>query len=176
MNPYGEGWHLDRAKFDQFICDWWGEWTLNGVRELYEGITFQSAEKSNDGRWVVTVQKAGSKGGHCDWLVDASGRRACIARKHARTADGIPSLLPDNHHVVAFHTDANAPAAKQARRHDGFLELLHEQTTHLREIIEWHQYVIADRVAFPQYTAALGRDWNGFSTQRQNGLQLEIAH
>lgn len=90
MNPYGEGWHLDRAKCDQFMRDWWKRFTLNGVRELYEGTTFQSAEKESDGRWVVTIRQAGLDGNHedtimCDWLVDASGRKSCIARKVRNT-------------------------------------------------------------------------------------------
>lgn len=78
------------------------------------------------------------------------------------------SLLPDHHRVVAFHTDANTPTAKQARRHDGFLALLHEQTTHLREIIERHKYAIVDRKVFPQCTAAHGaRLERFFDTERQ---------
>ncbi|RUP52285.1 hypothetical protein BC936DRAFT_148907 [Jimgerdemannia flammicorona] len=87
MNPYGEGWHLDRARFDQFMRDWWGKSTMSGVRELWEKTTFQSAEKDADGRWIVTVRRTESDGDHevvtvgCDWLIDASGRRACMARK-----------------------------------------------------------------------------------------------
>ncbi|RUS35452.1 hypothetical protein BC938DRAFT_483394 [Jimgerdemannia flammicorona] len=112
MNPYGEGWHLDRARFDQFMRDWWGKSTMSGVRELWEKTTFQSAEKDADGRWIVTVRRTESDGDHevvtvgCDWLIDASGRRACMARKEGQDPAKHDQLLA---FYAVFESSPNHP-------------------------------------------------------------------
>ena len=79
FSPYGPGWHLDRGRFD--------------------GRLRRAAEEAGADLWraAVRVRRAGGGGAvdaggppaRCDWVIDASGRRAAVARRQgtARSAD-----------------------------------------------------------------------------------------
>jgi flavin-dependent dehydrogenase len=82
MNPFGQGWHLDRAAFDE------------SLRERLRLVTAESDEpagilkgkfvtvQKDDGLWVVTtVANRVNQDYRSRWLVDASGRKASVAQK-----------------------------------------------------------------------------------------------
>jgi len=88
MNPFGMGWHLDRAAFDEMMRDAVREITesqpTDALRCTVEKGKFVSANKGEDG-WRVHAETAGCdniiKHYHSKWLVDATGRKASVAHK-----------------------------------------------------------------------------------------------
>jgi len=84
MNPFGSGWHLDRAAFDEslrervrFVCD-------DGVIDRNKVVKGKFAGVRKDERgWIVTAEESELKVKEyrSKWLVDASGRKASVARK-----------------------------------------------------------------------------------------------
>ena len=83
FNPYGCGWHLDRARFDHMLSG----------RAHQAGATIisvarpQACMRKARGRWRVRYKCAGGvREVECDYLVDATGRPAWVARQQgART-------------------------------------------------------------------------------------------
>ncbi|TBU30802.1 hypothetical protein BD311DRAFT_658188 [Dichomitus squalens] len=84
MNPYGAGWHLDRARFDDMLrqtCGsmlWRGK--IVGVRRADGG----GVEGSPVFGWDIDAKPAGTssmKTFRTRWLVDATGRKASVAQK-----------------------------------------------------------------------------------------------
>jgi flavin-dependent dehydrogenase len=135
FNPYGPGWHLDRARFDAML--------LAAARKAGAEILDVPARDcacESGGKWKVLIHD-GSGGGDtlaAHWLVDATGRAAWLgrrlgARRHrtdrqvalvrfAPVADiGEPrtmiescpdgwwyaAVLPQNRAVASFFTDAD---------------------------------------------------------------------
>ena len=211
MNPYGSGWHLDRALFDESLRD--------AVRDACNKTSsdcvtsgmirgrFISVEKQ-DGIWFVHTEHLDSRTTNCyrsKWVVDATGRKAVLARKvwdlapmHAEcfltsfvvklgakvlktdallafyslfisseddndhrtlieaTESGwwYTSQLAQNRRIVVYHTDDDDPSAKLARKPDGFLDLLHNQTNHISQTILGRNYNLPPGTKFPSCTAA----------------------
>lgn len=90
----GHGWHLDRARFDASLR----AAAADAGVEVRSGVRLASAEREADG-WRVSL--AGGDGGaveavRCGWLVDATGRRCAVARRH-----GAARLHDDG--LVAFY-------------------------------------------------------------------------
>jgi flavin-dependent dehydrogenase len=77
-NPHGNGWHLDRSRFDAFLAHQAAE---RGAR-LELGWRLEAAERRPAGGWRLTFQTTGGHTRHVDAgiVVDASGQRACFAR------------------------------------------------------------------------------------------------
>ena len=87
MNPYGMGWHLDRALFDETV--------RNAVRDVCQNRDGGSAPSSVERARLVSVEKEENTWRvHCEqldsrnikcynarWVVDATGRKASLARK-----------------------------------------------------------------------------------------------
>ena len=92
FDPHGHGWHLDRARFDALLRD-----AARGAgAELLEGVAIEKVERK-DGTWRVRLG-AGAKTREvrAGWLVDATGRRSAIARRHGA------ARRPDDR-LVAFY-------------------------------------------------------------------------
>ena len=69
-DPHGHGWHLDRTRFDA--------WLRDGAREAGAELCEGRVVKDSSG---VQVRVGSSEATvACDWIVDATGRRAAIAR------------------------------------------------------------------------------------------------
>ena len=85
-NPFGMGWHLDRAAFDELMRDEVREIAKSQTKDGYvrcsvEKGKFISAEKREDG-WRVHAEAASTmKHYRSKWLVDATGRKASVAHK-----------------------------------------------------------------------------------------------
>ncbi|MGC0327129.1 flavin-dependent dehydrogenase [Streptomyces sp. SAI-170] len=78
MDPHGHGWHLDRVRFDAFLraaAEDAGARPMCGVAVRRTG---------RPGAWRLVVRERGvERELPCAWLVDATGRRAVIARQGA---------------------------------------------------------------------------------------------
>ncbi|KAF7974879.1 hypothetical protein HWV62_11143 [Athelia sp. TMB] len=85
MNPFGSGWHLDRAVFDESLRAQVRAICSNGETQrsrLMKG-KFAGVSKDSSG-WCLSCEDLESKEArefHCSWLVDASGRKASVAHK-----------------------------------------------------------------------------------------------
>ncbi|KAF8810824.1 FAD/NAD(P)-binding domain-containing protein [Phlegmacium glaucopus] len=198
MNPFGMGWHLDRASFDESLRD--------AVRSVCAGTEtgdtplpldpsskvlrakFLGVERDTEG-WIISVEDLETneqRKYRSKWMVDASGRKACLARRlGAKTLKNdallafytlFTSSMPDEDHrtlieatetgwwytsklsnntrIVVYHTDDTNPSSKQARRREGFLDLLHTDTLHISQIIEGNDYRPHPDSNFPRCTAA----------------------
>ena len=89
----GHGWHLDRARFDAGLRDA----ARRAGAELRDGTRLAAAEPDPAGGWRVALSGEGGPGeARCGWLVDATGRRAAVARRA-----GAARLHDDA--LVAFH-------------------------------------------------------------------------
>lgn len=84
MNPFGHGYHLNRAAFDELLrrcivdC---GDGTENGSIRIIKG-TFKSVEREAGGYWAVYVDVDGqAMPFFAKWVVDATGRKASVATK-----------------------------------------------------------------------------------------------
>jgi flavin-dependent dehydrogenase len=76
FNAHGSGWHVDRVRFDEMLVAAAEE---AGARRC-RGARVASVERS-DHHWQVVLSAGGVRTvEECDWLVDATGRGAAIAR------------------------------------------------------------------------------------------------
>jgi flavin-dependent dehydrogenase len=80
FNPYGNGWHLDRHRFDQLLRT---EATRAGA-EVRRSCLVNRVEPSGELQWpwpVAVTDVRGVTTLACRFLVDATGRSASIARR-----------------------------------------------------------------------------------------------
>jgi flavin-dependent dehydrogenase len=78
FDPNGHGWHLDRARFDARLRD---EARAAGA-EVRSGVRVANAEAAGGG-WKISWADGSASGEvRCDGVVDASGRRCAVARRH----------------------------------------------------------------------------------------------
>jgi flavin-dependent dehydrogenase len=122
FNLQGHGWQLDRARFDALLR---GAAADAGVEvrpraaadagvEVRPRTTLAAARREvspGDGGWTLPVSAAGGpeEEVRCRWVVDATGRRAAVARRH-----GAVRLYGDA--LVAFHARFRpAPGAEADR-------------------------------------------------------------
>ncbi|MBV9775001.1 MAG: NAD(P)/FAD-dependent oxidoreductase [Gemmatimonadetes bacterium] len=80
FDPNGHGLGLDRARFDASLRDG----AAAAGAEVRLDARVASAGRDADGGWRVTLRAAdgGDREVRCDWLVDATGRSAALARQH----------------------------------------------------------------------------------------------
>jgi flavin-dependent dehydrogenase len=103
LNPYGMGWHLDRARFDETLR----EAVTQGPSTIAKGVF--TAVEWTDGvyGWRVSVRALGLDNTtvyHSKVVVDASGRKACLARKLGARTVKTDSLLAFYALFQATHT------------------------------------------------------------------------
>ncbi|KAB7728708.1 hypothetical protein F5984_17920 [Rudanella paleaurantiibacter] len=162
-SPFGNGWHLDRPRFDDSLRQ---VARLAGATLLPTRIMKVARHETG---WLVSTDDPTQSSLTARFLIDASGRRATVARTlgvpiehHDRqvafmgwfsagsgaapdedsttliesVADGWfhTALLPTGKRVVSFFTDGHLPASKLARTRAGFSALI-QQTTHVAECL-----------------------------------------
>jgi flavin-dependent dehydrogenase len=89
----GHGWHLDRARFDVTLRDA----ARDTGAEVLVGTRLVEVVRDGAGwRVTLTSRGAGNEEVRCGWLIDATGRRAAVARRV-----GAARLRDDA--LVAFH-------------------------------------------------------------------------
>ncbi len=81
MNPFGNGWHLDRCRFDKFLAE---QVYARGIN-LWMNTQFIASKPNNHG-YTLLLGSRTSKNKithqlHANFVVDATGRRACFARQ-----------------------------------------------------------------------------------------------
>ncbi len=168
FDPNGQGWHLDRARFDA---------TLRGAARDAgtEVVPTRLVGAVRDGAgWCVTLARPEQGGNELRtaWLVDATGRRGAVARwagavrrvddalvafytrfwtragtdLDARTAvesepDGwwYTARVPSGERVVAFLTDADLVDSAAVVSAAGFAARL-RATCHVRDMLLAHRY------------------------------------
>ncbi|MFE4304892.1 tryptophan 7-halogenase [Streptomyces sp. NPDC056891] len=97
LDPHGPGWHLDRVRFDAFLR---GAAEDAGARPVC-GVAVRRT--GQPGAWRLVVREHGEERElPCAWVVDATGRRAVIARQ------GAVRLRQDR--LVAVYTVLSGPA------------------------------------------------------------------
>ena len=90
QNPYGCGWHVDRARFDAMLASA----AAQAGAELFLSARVASCSKGADGTWVLEVLQDGavlSLSGQV--LVDATGRKALLASRMGGRADVADRLI-----------------------------------------------------------------------------------
>ncbi len=154
-DPNGRGWHLDRARFDEFLRR---EPQRSGC-VVWEHVTREEVTREQKGRIVLQMAGRFAEEVTCDFVIDATGQAAGIGRRLGAervrddrllcifaifratgaiddlaytlcesTAEGwwYSSRLPSGQRIVAFHTDADLLQASRGRTLDGFLQSLQE--------------------------------------------------
>jgi flavin-dependent dehydrogenase len=102
FNPHGNGWHLDRSRFDAMLQD---EACIRGGEALLQA-RFASAEHEQGG-WRITIRTAdGARELHANWLIDATGRSSFVARQL-----GAERIHDD--HLIAFFIRCRITEAAQ---------------------------------------------------------------
>jgi flavin-dependent dehydrogenase len=96
-NPYGCGWHVDRAGFDAMLA----RAAERAGASLMVSARITALQQDANGAWVIeAVQEGKRRMLRGRWLVDATGRKAFLARKlgcRAKVVDrliGATALLP----------------------------------------------------------------------------------
>jgi flavin-dependent dehydrogenase len=90
QNPYGCGWHVDRARFDAMLASAAAE----AGATVFLSARVGSCNKPADGQWALEVAQDGSVlslSGRM--LVDATGRKAILASRLGRRADVADRLI-----------------------------------------------------------------------------------
>jgi flavin-dependent dehydrogenase len=77
FDPNGHGWHLDRARFDRFLR---AAARADGV-ELRDRASVRACSRAPDGLWTLRLGGAGPDEVRCRLVIDATGRRAVVARR-----------------------------------------------------------------------------------------------
>lgn len=116
-NPFGMGLHLDRARFDQCLRDAVAGTTAGSQCTVVHGV-FNKVEKTEAPEyqgWIVYVRRYGS--GETDtyrakWLVDASGRKASVARKVREAISPFPSPRMLKHVSARCEDDQDGRVAR----------------------------------------------------------------
>ena len=90
FNPYGCGWHVDRARFDAMLAA--AAERAGAVLMTSARITaFQQDAKAN---WLVEVDHAGKTAMlHARWLLDATGRKASLSSELGCRAEVVDRLI-----------------------------------------------------------------------------------
>jgi flavin-dependent dehydrogenase len=101
FNADGGGWHLDRARFDASLRA-----AAAQAGAVVRGETRIAAAARTDGGWRVSLADGGAA--ESAWVVDATGRRAIIARRNGA------ARVPDDA-LVAFFARFRAPDATADR-------------------------------------------------------------
>ena len=108
INPFGAGWHLDRALFQKQLLGECKSRTSPGSREFLAATLVDLVPRPCDGGWVAqlrTVPDGNLVSVECGWIVDATGRLAAVSKKA-----GAKSFASD--HLVALYTIFSVDGAR----------------------------------------------------------------
>ena len=90
QNPYGSGWHVDRARFDAMLASA----AAQAGATLFLPARVTSSNKTDDGSWMLEVAQDGvSSSLSGRMLVDATGRKAAVATRMGTKADVADRLI-----------------------------------------------------------------------------------
>jgi flavin-dependent dehydrogenase len=107
-SPYGPGWHLDRMRFDEMLCQ-----VAEGSGAVRWNNTKLLAFERQQAMWRLTLQTpTGVEEASCQWLVDCTGRNGYVAK-------GLEVKRCYEDHLLAFFAhckpDESAEADQDSR-------------------------------------------------------------
>jgi flavin-dependent dehydrogenase len=89
-NPYGCGWHVERAGFDAMLAGA----AVDAGAELIVSARITALDVDVNGHWLLEIAAGGKKRTQrCRFLVDATGRKASIARKLGCGVEAVDRLV-----------------------------------------------------------------------------------
>lgn len=90
FNPYGCGWHVDRARFDAMLASA----ASHAGATLLVSSRITTVRQDPNSAWLLEVaQEQNKRRLRGRWLVDATGRKALIARKLGTPANVVDRLI-----------------------------------------------------------------------------------
>ncbi len=90
QNPYGCGWHVDRARFDAMLASA----AAQAGATLFLPARVGLCNKGEDGAWTLEVDQGGAILNLCGrMLIDATGRKAMLASRLGAKADVADRLI-----------------------------------------------------------------------------------
>nr|VWP02587.1 Extracellular lipase (EC [Ganoderma boninense] len=110
MNPYGAGWHLDRACFDEMLREACGIMLLKGKSGTIRRMDMD-VEGTAHSRWfgreadIRFAESNAKETFRAKWLVDTTGRKASVAQKIGATTRKHSDLLA--FYIVLESVDAD---------------------------------------------------------------------
>ncbi len=97
LNPYGNGWNLDRVRFDAMLLD---EAQKKGAL-VFRGAAWEECSQSGAGEWNIAIQCDGAQHRfQSRFLIDATGRSSSIAKSmgarriHCDQLIGVAAFFP----------------------------------------------------------------------------------
>jgi flavin-dependent dehydrogenase len=99
LNPYGPGWHLDRTHFDSMLID---AASAAGA-DIYDASATDDL-RADRGGWTVHLAHAPVGSLKANWVLDATGRSAWLARRQGAKRCRVDRLVS----LVGFATTASA--------------------------------------------------------------------
>jgi len=127
MHSYYSKWVVDASGRKASLSRKLGAKTLKADKLLAFYCVLVSSEDDTDNRTLIEASESGW------WYTSYLGR---------------------NRRIIVYHTDDDDPSAKFARTRDGFLDLVHDHTHYISQIVREHNYDIAQGAKFPRPTAA----------------------
>lgn len=88
FNPYGCGWHVDRARFDAMLASA----ASHAGATLLVSSRITTVRQDANGAWLLELAQD-SRTLRGRWLVDATGRKALLARKLGTRANVVDRLI-----------------------------------------------------------------------------------
>jgi flavin-dependent dehydrogenase len=90
FNPYGNGWHVDRRRFDALLADAACEAGAN----VHQGAQLTSCEQDAQGHWRIALMCADEPHTYTTrLLIDATGRASTIARRQGAQRLAVDRLV-----------------------------------------------------------------------------------
>jgi flavin-dependent dehydrogenase len=91
LNPYGDGWHVDRARFDNMLA----RAATNAGVTLYTGVRFKGVVRNAAGSGLTVAFSTENCAHtlHVRFLIDATGRSAKLARRLGARQERIDRLV-----------------------------------------------------------------------------------
>jgi flavin-dependent dehydrogenase len=196
FDPYGSGWHLDRARFETMLVDA----AIASGADLYESRRFDCCHSNTEG-WLLRSRGSPLWTVRAMWAIDASGRAAYLARRQGIGRDRCDRLvglarfytavtttdtrtfiesceigwwyaaaLPDSRAVAVLFTDADLLPCGRLKLEQCWNEFLAKT-----DLVGGH--ISAGTAASPLYTAAAcsgllsscaGENWLGIGDASQS--------
>ena len=89
FNPLGNGWHLDRVRFDSFLA----RKAMERGIEVWHGMRFDSSRRLPHGGFRLRLAGEETRMADARLVIDATGLRSCFARSMGARRDLLDQLL-----------------------------------------------------------------------------------
>ncbi len=171
LNPMGHGWHLNRQKFDQFLCH---QVQACGIDFLQDTKVYKSGFKNKKHQISIKVKNGFTFQIESSFVVDASGinstfakrnnskkitddEMVCITSFYQRRKNSLPDKLtlleateygwwyaahlPENRIAVALTCDKSFSKFYKINQHKNWIKLLKHTTKNIYKNMQSSQYI-----------------------------------